>query len=115
MLRSAVTAVATSTQLADAPLGVPATWNTATFRVEYDVSDCGLEQVRSPQLGGLDELVGRLGNGDASALSRTGACGDGALGDDVGVSVEDGDALDRDAGSFRCEHGPCRVMALPIR
>ena len=82
--------------------------------VDDDVGDVGLEQVGGQPLGLLDEGLGRLVHGRPAELQRARAAGAAALGDEVGVAVDEADLLHRDAGLVVDEHGERRLVALPV-
>ena len=82
--------------------------------VDDDVGDVGLEQVGGEPLGLLDEQLGRLVDGRAAELQRARAAGAAAGRDEVGVAVDEADAVDRDAGLVVDDHGERRLVALAV-
>ena len=58
--------------------------------------------------------LGGLVDGRAAELQRPRAAGAAARGDEVGVAVDEADALDRDAGLVVDEHGERRLVALAV-
>ena len=63
----------------------------------------------------FDQRVGGHRHGRARPLDRPGPAGDAAAGHQVGVAVDDLDAVEGDAGAVAHQHGPRRVVALAVR
>ena len=82
--------------------------------VDDDVGDVGLEQVGGEALGLLDEQLGGLVDGRAAELQRPRAARAAAGRDEVGVAVDEADAVDRDAGLVVDDHGERRLVALAV-
>ena len=62
----------------------------------------------------LDQQLGRLVHGRAAELQRARAAGAAARRDEVGVAVDEADAVDRDAGLVGDDHGERRLVALAV-
>src|SRR5207302_1294468 len=75
----------------------------------------GLELLGGQALGDLDDLFGGLAGRDAADLRRLGAVCAGAPRNDVGVSLQHRDLLDRDPETLRGDHRERRLVALALR
>ena len=94
--------------------GTPATPTVPVGGVDEDVGLGGFEQVGGEALGLADEHLGRLVHRRAAELQRTRPSGASAARDEVGVAVDEADAVDRDAGLIADEHGERGLMALAV-
>ena len=77
-------------------------------------SGAGLELVGRQALAALHHLLGRLAGGDAADLGRLRAVGAGAARHHVGVALDHGDLLDRDAEPLGDDLRERRLVALAL-
>ncbi len=83
--------------------------------VEHHVVERRLEAVGRDPAGPGDGVDGRTVDGRPAELQRARAEGPHAGGHPVGVAVDDGDPLQRDARHLGHDHGPGGLVALPVR